>query len=504
MKKVIAFVRVSTDAQELEAQREELLNFIRSDGYTDNEILIIEYQGASAIKVDAMYQGMIEKLKEAITTNNEIKACYLWSLDRLGRRDDLLMGLKAFFIEHRVNLVLLNPTLRLLNEDGSINSGAEVAIALLATLSAQEMRIKQERFKRSKERNKAIGKYNGGIIQYGYTVNEKGFFVVNEEEASVIRLVYELYIDGYSTYTLANELKARGIKTRKNCYFRQGYVSKILNTSQYVEAGIITQEIYDRADKIKADNINKPMPHNRPTKRDYLLNRLITCPCCGLHFVAKASCYICVGYKTIGCDFNVSLDINTVDKIVWYATKEEEKLIRLNTDNSKTLADAQERLAVALQKIEVCKSSLAKLEGNRERILELYMSGEISKSKKDEMIGKNAAKADTLNTEITTLEREIELCNKMIDNINHPNMDMFYEVSKSVELESDKKKEIIRRHIADVRFGEWHNTPKKCIEISVLTVRGDKKVFRYFPHHNEFGFKVEYKTKNGFRSLQSL
>lgn len=504
MEKVIAFVRVSTEVQEMEAQKAEIIKYIKADGYKEKDIIIIEYQGASAIKVDEMYQDMIDKLKAAITTNPNIKACYLWSLDRLGRRDDLLMSLKNFFIGHRVNLILLNPTLRLLNEDGSLNTGAEVAYALLAVFAKQEMETKKERFRRSKERNKAIGKYNGGIIQYGFSVNEKGYFVVDEKEADVIRLVYDLYLNGYSTYTLRDELKARGIKTRNGSYFRQGYVSKILNFHEYVDAGIITQETYDKADKIKAENLNKPTPHNRPTKRDYLLNRLITCPCCGMHFVAKATCYICVGNKISGCVNNVSLDITTVDSIVWYVAKEQEKLIRLNTDNSKTLADAQERLSVALQKIDVCKSSLAKLEGNRERILELYMNGDISREKKDDSIAKTSAKADTLNTEIATLEREIDNTRKLIDDLNHPNLDFFYKISKGVELETERKKEIIRKNIADVRFGEWHNTPNKCIEILVKSVTGEEHCFRYFPHRNKFGYKVEYKTKDGFRSMMSL
>ena len=56
MKKIICFVRVSTDTQSYDAQLKELVNYAKSSGYKDEEIMIIEGAGASAIKINDLYK----------------------------------------------------------------------------------------------------------------------------------------------------------------------------------------------------------------------------------------------------------------------------------------------------------------------------------------------------------------------------------------------------------------------------------------------------------------
>ena len=46
---------------------------------------------------------------------------------------------------------------------------------------------------------------------YGYTNDDTGHLIINPEEADVVRLIFQLYLDGYSVVKIVKELNARGI-----------------------------------------------------------------------------------------------------------------------------------------------------------------------------------------------------------------------------------------------------------------------------------------------------
>ena len=69
MKKIVLFCRVSTDRQSYDEQLEDLVKFAKSRGINDDEMLIIEGAGASAIKLNEAYLDMINKVQEAIKQN---------------------------------------------------------------------------------------------------------------------------------------------------------------------------------------------------------------------------------------------------------------------------------------------------------------------------------------------------------------------------------------------------------------------------------------------------
>lgn len=126
----------------------------------------------------------------------------------------MIFSITEFLSERGIQLVVKEPYIKLLNPDGSINDGAETVLTLFAQISESEMRNKQSRWARTRKHNAEIGKWNGGKnIKYGYTLDDNNFYVVNEEDAKVIRLAYELYTKtpmGQSS--LRKELAERGYK----------------------------------------------------------------------------------------------------------------------------------------------------------------------------------------------------------------------------------------------------------------------------------------------------
>ena len=211
MAKAILLVRISTTRQEITTQTKELVDYAIADGYNKSDLIIIEGVGASAIKLNDVYLAEIDNLYNTIQNDTSINAVYAWEISRIGRNEEKLMQIKNFLIAHKVQLVIKNPSLRLLNNDGSVNNGVELAFSLFATMSKQEMEIKKDRFARAKARNKAEGKYNGGKIKLGYKLDDNKYFIIDEEKAQVVRECFDLYLNGMSLKKIYNKLVDMGI-----------------------------------------------------------------------------------------------------------------------------------------------------------------------------------------------------------------------------------------------------------------------------------------------------
>ena len=250
--KIIILVRISTTRQEIETQKKELIELAVSDKYNKEDIIVIEGVGASAIKLNDIYLEEMQQLYKTIE-ENEIAAVYAWEISRIGRNEEILMKFKNFLIERKIQLVIKNPSLRLLNNDGSVNNGIELAFSLFATMSKQEMQIKQERFKRAKARNKAEGKYNGGKIKLGYRLDSNKHFIEDTEKAQLVRDMFDWYINGLSLNKIYDRLADMGIySSLKN--FGGKRVGYILRDEAYIGnqtyPQIVNKDIFHKAQEI--------------------------------------------------------------------------------------------------------------------------------------------------------------------------------------------------------------------------------------------------------------
>ena len=180
MKKAIIIIRESTKAQEIDSQKQDIINYAIKDGYSLEEILIIGEAGASAIKLDEAYLKNMQKVYNTIDDpNNSIECVYAWAIDRIGRNEEVLHKLKNYLVEKKIQLIIKKPSLKLLEDDGSVNSGVELAFSLFATMSKQEMEMKVARFKRGKRRNAEEMKFNGGwCTKFGYKVDSNGYIKI--------------------------------------------------------------------------------------------------------------------------------------------------------------------------------------------------------------------------------------------------------------------------------------------------------------------------------------
>ena len=193
MGKIILLVRVSTEQQSYDEQENDLVRKAKALGYNDNDMIIIA-EKESGIKLKESERKGINEMKSYIEQGG-VDCVLIWELSRLSRRTTDLYNIKDYLQEKRVQLTCLKPEFNLFEEDFKVNNLANIVFSLFSTIAENEMMVKKERFHRSKIRNAEQGRFSGGVPKFGYTVDASGVYIINEEEAAIIRLVYNLYLE---------------------------------------------------------------------------------------------------------------------------------------------------------------------------------------------------------------------------------------------------------------------------------------------------------------------
>ena len=532
MKKVIALIRTSTTAQEVESQKQEIVSLVLSDGYTEEDIEIVGGAGASAIKVDEAYKANLEKVYSLIEAGG-IESVYAWSIDRIGRNEEILMQFKNSLIKKGVQLVIKNPSLRLLNDDGSKNDGVEIAFTLFATMAKQEMEQKKARFLRAKNRNLSVGKYNGGMYAFGYSVDNNGFLTIDEKEADIVRLIFRLFNSGkYSTSTLAKELNERGYSRKSRepfCYISllkllkyKGYTGSFVDSKgrTHNQPAIITEEEYNTAkDIISRNNIIQ----SKSTKHFYFASKLIVCKDCGYHYQSLGDYYKCSGAimsKRVGnkkvCKSTNAITIRNLDGILWELTKEL-MIQEIESDHSAIEKETKEQIAVLGQKISVLEEKLTRYDKKIEEIVEngdILLQSEAIISKR---IATVTRQKEIENKELLKMKAEVS---RLESNLTYSaDFEKFftgYNSISEVELAGDEKTmySIVHRYISKVTIEKVrYNNNNNFFRIEVNTPNGLYVFFfngkaregkRCFVREPNTNFEVPYKFERIIRTGTSV
>nr|DAY33818.1 MAG TPA: integrase [Caudoviricetes sp.] len=484
-KKVIAIIRTSTTQQEIDSQREEVLSMAIADGYSIDEIEVVGRAGASAIKVDEAYQENMNRVYELIDTIPTIQAVYAWAIDRIGRNEEILMKLKNTLIKKKIQLVIKNPSLRLLEANGDVNAGVELAFSLFATMAKQEMEQKKARFNRARKRNDEKGKYNGGYVAYGYMVKD-GYIVINEEEAKIVRLIFtELASGKYSCDGLARELQDRGIKFKgrkmlfsnvRGILKNKIYCGEQLNTAGSVRnvPQIVSKELYVKA--IAAISANNPSKTNSTTNRYCFGLRLIKCPYCGCHFSVAAKLYQCHNHNRNyydsrqgfeKCPNGISIGAANLDRLLWYAaaTVHFDYLKQLTGERDEEIDG---KIEVLNQKIQHLQSMIDSLSDKRKRINLVFMDGDITKEDRDSRLSKLVRDNETYAVQIREYEEEIGKLTALKD--GDVGDEIVFESFRSLMMLDDKELQckIVRKHIKNIQLEKAEYAPyKRVLKITI-------------------------------------
>ena len=207
-RRVAGYARVSTDLEEQETSYEAQMKYY--------ETLIKGHPGWE-------YAGMYSDEGISGTSTKRREGFNAMIKDALNGKIDLIITKSVSrFARNTVDSLT---TIRELKEKGvevyfekeniwTFDSKGELLITIMSSLAQEESRSISENTKWGKRRKFAEGKASVGFSYFlGYDKGPDGEFVINKEQAEVVKLIYKLFLSGMSYTEIKRRLDELGIKT---------------------------------------------------------------------------------------------------------------------------------------------------------------------------------------------------------------------------------------------------------------------------------------------------
>lgn len=229
--RVCAYCRVSTDedtqASSYELQVQNYTKMIQeNDEWEFAGIFADEGISGTSVLHREHFLEMIEKCKAG-----EIDLIITKQVSRFAR--NVLDSLNYIFMLRK-----LNPPVGVYFETEKLNTldkSSDMVITVLSLVAQSESEQKSNSLKWSFRRRRAqgLGIYpNWSLLGYG--LDEDKNWIIIEEEADVVRTIYSLYLEGYSSGQIAEMLTKSGIPTVKGLsVWSSGSVLGILRNEKY-------------------------------------------------------------------------------------------------------------------------------------------------------------------------------------------------------------------------------------------------------------------------------
>ena len=191
-------------------------NWTYVDGYVDEGI-----SGTSVNKREDFLR-MIDDSKKGIfdlVLTKEISRFSRSTLDSIKYTQELL--------ENNVGVLFKSDNINTIMPD------SELRLTIMASIAQEEVRKLSERVKFGMKRSIEKGKVLGNNVITGYK-KEKGKLVIIEEEAEMIKIIFEMYSTGeHGLGYISDYLYAKGFKTRKGGYIHTTTLRRIITNPKY-------------------------------------------------------------------------------------------------------------------------------------------------------------------------------------------------------------------------------------------------------------------------------
>lgn len=300
------YARVSTEEQategfSIQAQIEDIETYAKRN----NMEIVARYvdEGVSGKNISGRPE-MKRLLKDI--ENKEFRMVIVYKIDRISRKSKDALEIAERCEQANVSLISIKENFDIATPMG------KMIFQIMSNFSEFERNSIVDRAKMGMLQRAKQGLYNGGRV-FGYeSINKE--LVVNEEEAHVIRLIFDYAEQDLGYKAIVSRLNAMGYKTKRGAYFSINTIKTILDNPIYIgkirfnryqnwaekhrngknddyilvkgkHESIITQEQWDRVQLIRKKRSIRPSQSNAP----YILNGLIRCPKCGYGMVSGSS-----------------------------------------------------------------------------------------------------------------------------------------------------------------------------------------------------------------------
>ena len=427
MMETAIYVRVSTEEQAQEgfsirAQEQKLKDYARIKDWSIYKIYIDEGISGKNITERPAINNMISDIEQG-----HVKNVVVFKIDRLTRSTADLIYLVDLFNENDCAFNSLSESI-----DTQTPSG-RMFIKIIGIFAEFERENIAERVRLGHERKVREG-YSLCCLHssYGYD-RETGQKIqtINEEQAVIVRQVFDWCVNQNISLTgIAKRLNVMKIPTKHNAFWTAGTIKNMLKNCNYVgkvryhmnnaeknfeveglHEAIITQEIYDQAQKILSKN-KSIITTKRPRDENYYLGFLY-CPKCGTrlqthnayhktvdgktHYRASYRC----NYKRCGgCDFSDIRHCRIETAFIEYVNK----IADFDVVDDIHQEEEQDNKVKVEELIQAYHEKLRQLEFRDKEVLNLYVDGEATFDRYRNIKDKIDKEKREINAELEKLE----------------------------------------------------------------------------------------------------
>lgn len=306
--RMVGYGRVSTDEEKqlysLENQRIFFEEFAEKYNYKLVHVYADEGISGKQLKKRDEFLKMMQDAEYGIFDVVVVK-----DVSRFARNTvDLLTSIRTLK-SIGVNVLFANNNQQTLGE-------SEFVITLLGAMAQEESANLSKRVQFGKNVTAKRGRVPKVILGYDYIDNYT--LKINEDEAALVRRIYDLYISGEcGMAAIATKLRGEGIRTKLGCAYTEGYIRRVLTNSIYhgdmvnhktqttdfingtrknlpsenqyhhdrPGLAIISKEIFDKAQRIREERCAMQISNGRDPRRRYtnryLFSGLVRCGVCG-------------------------------------------------------------------------------------------------------------------------------------------------------------------------------------------------------------------------------
>ena len=244
--------RVSTEEQaneghSLDAQREKNLAYIKFQGWT-----LVGYFEDPGYSGKNLNRPDMKRLLTEIESGN-IDVLVVHKLDRLTRNIGDLYYLLDLFEKKKVKFVSISE-----NFDTSTAIG-RMFVFMLGILAQWYRENLAEEVKKGMSKRIKKGLHNITVPLYGYERSEDGKLIVKPEEAKWVRWIFEQYLSGVGSSTIAKRLNEMGIRRNRGAKWDQHKVMTTLTNWHYVGKVHWKEEDKPENERIVASGEHEPI-----------------------------------------------------------------------------------------------------------------------------------------------------------------------------------------------------------------------------------------------------